>query len=27
VKIIALEQKFIEPGEVDSPGNKSEFSI
>jgi hypothetical protein len=27
VKIVALEQKFIEPGEVDSPGNKSEFSI
>jgi len=27
VKIIALEQKFIEPGEVDSPGNKSKFSI
>jgi hypothetical protein len=27
VKIIALEQKFIEPGEVDSSGNKSEFSI
>ncbi|MCJ7643378.1 MAG: PilZ domain-containing protein [Candidatus Aminicenantes bacterium] len=27
VKIIALEQKFIEPGEAESSGNKSEFSI
>jgi hypothetical protein len=27
VKIIALEQKFIEPGEADGSDNKSEFSI
>ncbi len=27
VKIIALEQKFIEPGEASNPDNKSEFSI
>ena len=27
VKIIALEQKFLEPGEADNPNNKSEFSI
>jgi len=27
VKIIALEQKFIEPDEADGSGNKSEFSI
>ncbi len=27
VKIIALEQKFIEPGEATNPDNKSEFSI
>ena len=27
VKIIALEQKFIEPGEIDNSDNKSEFSI
>ena len=27
VKIIALEQKFIEPGEAANPDNKSKFSI
>ena len=27
VKIIALEQKFIEPGEADDPGMKSEFGV
>lgn len=27
VKIIALEQKFIEPGDSGGTGNKSEFSI
>ena len=27
VKIIALEQKFIEPGDSGDTGNKSEFSI
>lgn len=27
VKIIALEQKFIEPGESQAPGSTSEFSI
>ena len=27
VKIIALEQKFIEPGEATNPDNKSEFRI
>jgi len=27
VKIIALEQKFIEPGEADDPAMKSEFGV